>query len=56
MCVRPILMISSHCCDFAAIASCKADTAGNRRSFTFTAAAMHIADGKESFDDCAILT
>src|ERR1700724_4880010 len=56
MCVRPILMMSSHSCDFAAIASQRAVTAGIRRSFTFTAAAMHMAEGNESFDDCAMLT
>ena len=38
------------------MASRSAATAGTRRSFTFTAAAMHMAEGKESFDDCAILT
>src|SRR5215471_10813185 len=56
MCVRPILMMSSHSFDFAATASRNAVTAGMRRSFTFTAAAMHMAEGNESFDDCAILT
>ena len=49
-------MMPSHSLDFAAIASRSAVTAGIRRSFTLTAAAMHIADGNESFDDCAILT
>src|ERR1700720_2331197 len=56
MCVRPILIMLSHACDFAAIASRRADTAGTRRSCTFTAAAMHMAEGNESFDDCAMLT
>jgi hypothetical protein len=56
MWVRPILMMSSHAFDFAAIASRSAVTAGTRRSFTLTAAAMHIAKGNESFDDCAMLT
>src|ERR1700737_5355571 len=56
MCVRPILIISSHCFDLAAIASRSAATAGISRSFTFTAAAMHMAEGNESFDDCAMLT
>src|SRR5262245_5057156 len=56
MCVRPILMTSAHCCDFAAIESRSAVTEGMRRSFTFTAAAMHMAEGKESFEDCAMLT
>src|SRR6202162_4610154 len=56
MWVRPILMMSSHFCDFAAIASRSAVTAGTSRSFTFTTAAMHMAEGNESFDDCAMLT
>ena len=38
------------------IASRKAVTAGMRRRFTLTAAAMYIADGNVSFDDCAMLT
>src|SRR5580704_15215031 len=58
----------SHCCAtegepihafqriLAAIASRSAVTAGISRSFTFTAAAMFMAVGKESFDDCDILT
>src|SRR5215467_15900670 len=45
-----------HAFDLAAIASWSAVTAGISRSFTFTAAAIHIADGNESFDDCAMLT
>ena len=49
-------MMSSHSSDFTAIASRRADTAGIRRCFTFTAAAMHMAEGNESFDDCAMLT
>ena len=56
MCVRPILTMSLHASDFAAIASRKAATAGMRRCFTFTAAAMYMAEGNESFDDCAMLT
>jgi len=36
------------------MASCKAVTAGIRWCFTLTAAAIYIADGNESFDDCAI--
>ena len=56
MWVRPILTMSFHSCAFAAIASRSAATAGMRRSFTLTAAAMYIADGNESFDDCAMLT
>ena len=31
-------------------------TAGMSRPFTLTAAAMHIADGNVSFDDCDMLT
>src|ERR1700745_518322 len=56
MCVRPVLMMLSHACDFAWIASRRADTAGTRRSCTLTAAAMFMAEGNESFDDCAMLT
>src|SRR5207245_1849905 len=56
MCVRPILMMSAHARDFAAIAFWGAVTAGMRRSLTLMAAAMHMADGKVSFDDCAMLT
>src|SRR5215472_19340852 len=48
--------MSLHAFDLAAIASWSAVTAGISRSFTFTAAAIHIADGNESFDDCAIFT
>src|SRR5215468_5070864 len=46
----------SHSFDFAAIASRSAVTAGIRRWLTFTAAAMFIVEGNESFDDWAILT
>ncbi len=56
MWVRPILTMSFHSSAFAAIASRSAVTAGIRRCFTLTAAAMYIADGNESFDDCAMLT
>src|ERR1700761_8798537 len=47
--------MSSQAFDLALIASRSPSTAGMRRCFTLTAAAMHIADGKESFDDWAIL-
>ena len=40
----------------AAMASCKALTAGTRRCVTLSAAAIYIAEGKESFDDCDMLT
>src|SRR6266446_3532756 len=40
--VRPILTISFHSCAFAVIASRSAATAGMRRAFTLTAAAMYI--------------
>ena len=40
----------------AAIASRSAVTAGISRSLTLTAAAMFIADGKESFEDCDMFT
>ena len=56
MCVRPILTMSFHSCAFAWMASCNALTAGIRRCFTLTAAAMYIADGNESFDDWAMFT
>ena len=41
---------------FAAIAFDKPVTAGIRRAFTLTAAAMYMVDGNVSFDDCAMLT
>src|SRR4051794_31181097 len=56
MWVRPILTISAHCTAFSAIASRSAVTAGRSRCVTFTTAAMYIADGKLSFDDCDMLT
>jgi hypothetical protein len=56
MCVRPILTMPSHSLALAAIASCSAWTAGSSRPVTLTAAAMYIADGKVSFDDCDMLT
>src|SRR5579862_1721546 len=52
MWVRPILTMSLHCAALAAIESRKAFTAGISRSFKFTAAAIFIALGKVSFDDC----
>src|SRR6202044_1566934 len=56
MCVRPILTMSAHSSALAAIESCSAFTAGINRCFTLTEAAMYIADGNESLDDCDILT
>src|SRR5499427_3470668 len=56
MCVRPILTMSFHASAFALMASRKTLTAGTRRCFTFMAAAMYIADGNESFEDCAMFT
>ena len=56
MWVRPILTMSSHSFALAAIASRSAVTAGTSRLVTLTAAAMYIADGKLSFDDCDMLT
>ncbi len=50
------MTMSFHSSAFAAIASRRPVTAGSNRSITFTTAAMHIADGNESFDDCDILT
>jgi len=56
MWVRPILTMSSQAAALRAIASRSAATAGTSRFFVFTAAAMHMAEGKLSFDDCAMLT
>src|SRR5260221_13576439 len=56
MWVRPILMTSFHCLTFSATASRNAFTAGISRCFTLTAAAMFIAEGNVSLDDCAMLT
>lgn len=56
MCVRPILTMSAQALTFASNASRSVATAGTRRCFVFTAAAMYIAEGNVSFDDCAILT
>ena len=56
MCVLPILTMSSHSAAFFAIARCSAATAGINRDTVLTAAAMYIADGKLSFDDCDMLT
>ena len=56
MWVRPILTMSFHSAAFAAIASRSAVTAGISRCLTSTAAAMYIAEGNVSFDDCDMLT
>src|ERR1700681_4954517 len=56
MWLRPILLMSSHSFALAAIESRNAVTAGTRRLTTPTAAAMYIADGKLSFDDCDMFT
>src|SRR5271165_2438337 len=56
MWVRPILITSFHSSDFAAIESQSDCTAGISRCFTLIAAAMYMADGNESLDDCAMLT
>ena len=56
MWVRPILTMSFHSSALAAIASCSACTAGISRCVTPTAAAMYIAEGNVSFDDCDMLT
>ena len=56
MWVRPILTMSFHSSALAAMASCSACTAGSSRCLAFSAVAMYIAEGKESFDDCAMLT
>src|SRR6266478_3033488 len=49
-------MTSFHCLTFSATASCNAFTAGISRCFTLTAAAMFIAEGNVSLDDCDMLT
>src|SRR5215469_2828090 len=56
MWVRPIFTIFFHSPALAAIASRSSFTAGINCSFTFTAAAMFIAVGKESLVDCDKLT
>ncbi len=56
MWVRPILTMSSHSAALAAIESCSALTAGMSRFVTLTAAAMYIAEGNVSLDDCDMLT
>src|SRR5260370_9508572 len=56
MWVRPILTMLPHSLALASMASCSTLTEGNRRSATFIAAAMYIADGYLSFDDWDMLT
>src|SRR5258708_36898112 len=56
MWVRPIFTMSFHATAFSLIESCSVVTAGIKRCFTFNAAAIFIADGNVSLDDCAILT
>src|SRR5215831_10283308 len=56
MWVLPILTMFCHSVALAVIASRSPFTAGISRSLTFTAAAMFIAVGKESLDDCDMLT
>src|SRR6516165_2368218 len=56
MWVRPILTMSFHSSAFAMMASRRPVTAGSNRPVTFTAAAMYIADGNVSFDDCDMFT
>src|SRR6516165_2172393 len=56
MWVRPILTMSFHSSAFAAIASRRLEAAGSSSPFALTAAAMYIAEGNESFDDCDMLT
>src|SRR5262249_33100807 len=53
---RPILITSFHSSAFIAMASCSACTDGIRRCLTPIAAAMYMAEGNESFDDCAMFT
>src|SRR5260370_1036316 len=56
MWVRPIFTMSFHAWALALRASRRAVTAGIRRCFTLTAAAIFMAVGNVSFDDCAIFT
>jgi hypothetical protein len=48
--------MSFHSSAFAAIASRRPVTAGISRPVTFIAAAMYIAEGNESLDDCDMFT
>src|SRR5215510_9276871 len=56
MWVRPILTLSPQAFALAPIAARTAVTPGTTRCVTFTAAAMYMADGNESFDDWAMFT
>src|SRR5215469_13651265 len=56
MCVRPIFTMSFHSSAWVAIESRRRWTAGRRRCLVLRAAAMYVAEGKESFDDWAMLT
>src|ERR1700688_3785570 len=56
MWVRPILTMSFHSSAFAAIAKRRPATAGNNLFVTLIAAAIYIADGNESLDDCDMFT
>src|SRR6516225_10382439 len=56
MWVRPIFTMSFHSSAFAAMASRRPVTASSNRPVTFTAAAMYIAEGNVSFDDCDMFT
>ena len=55
-CVRPILTTSWNSFALAAIASCTLRIAGISVFFTRSAAAMCIAAGNVSFDDCDMFT
>src|SRR5262245_27102875 len=56
MCVRPVLTMSFHASALVASASRSAASDGNSRCLVAIAAAMYIADGKVSFEDCDMLT
>src|SRR6185437_16912486 len=56
MWVRPILMMFCHSLALAVMAVCSWVIEGMRRWAVPIAAAMHIAEGKLSFDDCDMLT
>ena len=54
--VRPVLTTSIHCLAFVSIAVASASACGSRCSSNSSTAAMCIAVGKVSFEDCPILT
>src|SRR6266403_4484611 len=55
-CVRPVLTTSIHSLALVSMAAASASACGSRCSSNSSTAAMYIAVGKVSFDDCPILT